>query len=142
MTITDISPYQISARDFFTAIQERKADLVIDIRRNSQSQLAGFSKDDTLAYLVSLICKAHYVHDIRFAPDASLLKAYISKQITYEEYARGYIESLQAQDGKKMFFNSYGSYQSIVLIGAKTKQRKSHSEALRKYLEENNYEGK
>jgi uncharacterized protein YeaO (DUF488 family) len=142
MQLTVISAYQTTAENFFQSIISAHADLVIDVRLNNTSQLAGFTKQDALSYLVPIVTKAKYVHDTRFSPEAGLLKTYLAGQIDYQEYFKRYTQGLKEKDAYMLFMDSYSQCSSIVLIGAATKKRHSHPEALKIYLEELNHERK
>ena len=45
-----------SARRFFETIKEHGVEMLIDIRLNNSSQLAGFSKGEDLQYFLKEIC--------------------------------------------------------------------------------------
>jgi uncharacterized protein YeaO (DUF488 family) len=136
MKITVLSSVGVKAEEFFKTINENKADLVLDVRLNNTSQLAGFTKEDTLAYLVPLLTKARYVHDTRFSPDRMLLKEYLRGKIDYQSFSKQYLEEMKEKDARGLFVKDYGEASSLILIGAGTKKRHSHSEALKDYLEE------
>jgi uncharacterized protein YeaO (DUF488 family) len=136
MKIKVLSSCQTNARDFFTAIRESECQAVIDVRLNNSSQLAGFTKGTDLEFLVPELTKAKYIHDLRFAPPAELLKNYLIGEMDYLCFKEAYLKAIEERGGKKMFMNSYKMYSSIVLIGAGTKKRHSHSEALKDYLED------
>ena len=47
---------QKSAETFFEKIIDNKIELLLDIRLNNQSQLAGFTKGKDLKYFLRVIC--------------------------------------------------------------------------------------
>ena len=53
---------QKTAREFFTALKDAGVKRVVDVRLNNNSQLAGFSKKDDLAYFLKEIGGIDYVH--------------------------------------------------------------------------------
>jgi uncharacterized protein YeaO (DUF488 family) len=134
--ISLLSAYQISAEEFFEKINLAKADLVLDVRLSNKNQLAGFTKEDTLAYLVPRLSKASYIYDPFFAPEKGLLSDYLAGKIDFAQFSKSYLKALDQKGGKQIFKERYSSYNSIVLIGAMTKKRHSHVEALKAYLEE------
>ena len=67
---------QKSAETFFERIKENKIELLIDIRLNNQSQLAGFAKGRDLKYFLDKLCQCGYAHELRFAPEKKLLDEY------------------------------------------------------------------
>lgn len=129
-----ISAYQISAQQFFKELLESQVDLLLDVRLKNQSQLCGFTKKADLAFFVPQICKAKYVHDLKFAPEAGLLDRYVKHWITWEEYARRYKEKMEEQDVEQYFWDKYGHYKCICMLGTETKQRRSHTEVLLQIL--------
>jgi uncharacterized protein (DUF488 family) len=64
-----------SAEQFFGLLRVHGVRRVIDIRLRNQTQLAGFTKKDDLAYFLRLH-KIEYVHEPLLAPTAELLDAY------------------------------------------------------------------
>ena len=67
---------QKDARSFFTLLQTAGVSKIIDVRLNNNSQLAGFSKRDDLAYFLKEICDCDYVHVTDFAPTKEIYTAY------------------------------------------------------------------
>lgn len=136
MKITVISAYQTSAADFFTQIQEAQGTAVIDVRRHNSNQLAGFTKGKDLAYFVPALTGAKYFHDLHFVPSETLLKAYSAKTIGFGEYSAKYRSEMEKAKIKDYFYQAYGGFSSVVIIGAATKQRHSHAETLKSILED------
>ena len=56
MTIYTMGFTQKSAEEFFGLIKKYNIELLVDIRLNNQSQLAGFSKGRDLAFFLDTIC--------------------------------------------------------------------------------------
>ncbi|NJP41585.1 DUF488 domain-containing protein [Oscillospiraceae bacterium HV4-5-C5C] len=133
-SILAISAYQTSAEAFFTTIREARADLVLDVRLHNESQLAGFSKQRDLAWLVPALCQADYVCDRFFAPEPGLLSRYIKRELSWDTYAGAYRNQMQAADVSGYFIQHYGQYRRVCLIGTATKKRRSHSEVLQELL--------
>ena len=50
------------AKRFFTILNNNSIDLLVDIRLNNKSQLAGFAKGEDLAYFLREICNCAYEH--------------------------------------------------------------------------------
>lgn len=130
----EISAYETSASDFFGKILQNHADLVLDVRLKNESQLCGFTKKKDLAYFVPVICGASYVHDRFFTPEPELLDRYLHGWIRWEEYARRYRASMEAQNASGYFQEHYGRYCRVCLIGTATRKRRSHSEVLLELL--------
>jgi uncharacterized protein (DUF488 family) len=62
-----------SAEEFFNTLKSNDIKLVLDIRLNNKSQLAGFAKGRDLEYFLGLL-DIGYIHEERFAPSDELLK--------------------------------------------------------------------
>lgn len=56
---------QKSAEQFFEKIKSNNIQVVVDVRLNNQSQLAGFSKGKDLSYFLKVICNCLYEHEIK-----------------------------------------------------------------------------
>ena len=55
MTIYTIGFAQKNAKTFFELIKKNNVEIVIDIRLNNKSQLAGFTKGNDLSYFLKEI---------------------------------------------------------------------------------------
>lgn len=130
MKVATISAYETTAGKFFEGLKAVKADLVLDVRLKNTNQLCGFTKRDDLAYFVPRLTGAHYVHDPRFAPTPELLARYVAHQLDFDGYAAEYGKLLSARKAMAAFRKDYGAFQSIVILGAATRKRRSHAEAL------------
>ena len=73
--ITTIGFTKKNAEQFFTMLQQGRVKRVLDIRLHNQSQLAGFSKHDDLAYSARAILDIEYVHLAMLAPTQELMDA-------------------------------------------------------------------
>ena len=77
---------QKTAEKFFNLLTENKIDLLIDIRLNNTSQLAGFAKFPDIQFLLKKIGEINYIHDTLLAPTDELLKNYKNKKVSWGEY--------------------------------------------------------
>lgn len=77
---------QKNAENFFDLLTQNKIDLLIDIRLNNTSQLAGFAKYPDIQFFLKRIGQINYVHDIALSPTEDLLKDYKNKKISWSEY--------------------------------------------------------
>lgn len=135
MDIHVLSAYQTTAEEFFEKIEQWHADLVLDVRLKNTNQLAGFTKQEDLAYFVRVITHATYAHDVEFSPSKTLLDDYLDHSIDYQTYFERYAQELKQRGAVDDFFKKYGSYQSIAIVGTATDKRRSHAEELQKLLE-------
>jgi uncharacterized protein YeaO (DUF488 family) len=64
------------------------------VRLGNTSQLAGFAKQDDLAYFLQEICQAEYLHRPDLSPSKEILAGYKSKELSWEEYEASFLELL------------------------------------------------
>ncbi len=96
MKISTIGFTKKSAQEFFTKLQLADVKLLVDVRLNNVSQLAGFTKRDDLRYFTKTICHIDYVHLPELAPTQDILDAYKKHKGDWELYERRFLE-LMAQ---------------------------------------------
>lgn len=135
MKINVLSAYQTTAEEFFTKILDWKTDLVLDVRLKNTNQLSGFTKQEDLEYFTHVITHADYVHNVEYAPSKTLLESYLDDGMPYEEYFAAYEREMNERNAIPEFFQKYGKYHSIAIVGTATKKRHSHAEELQKLLE-------
>ena len=135
MILHTISPYQTTARDFFSQLLSWEVDLVLDVRLHNTNQLAGFSKREDLEYFVQTITQAQYIYDPTFAPSQSLLSQYLEKKIPWEEFYAEYANELSKQNLVSQFIQTYKGYKNIAIVGTGTKERHSHVTVLAELVE-------
>ena len=136
MRINTISAYETSAERFFEALASWDVDLLLDTRLKNTNQLAGFTKKNDLAFFVPKLLHADYAHDKLFAPAPTLFERYLHGNIGWDAYADAYRDALREREAVPQFFDRYGEYESVCLLGTATRKRHSHVEVLQKMLEE------
>ena len=99
------------------------------------NQLAGFTKKNDLAYFVPKLLHADYVHDKLFAPAPTMLERYLHGNIGWDAYADAYREDIREREAVPQFYDRYGEYKSVCLLGTATHKRRSHVEVLQQMLE-------
>lgn len=92
---------QKSAREFFTALNAAGVQRVVDVRLNNNSQLAGFSKKDDLAYFLKEIGGIEYVHLPELAPTQDLLDAYKKHKVDWGVYERQFLDLMTRREIEK-----------------------------------------
>ena len=97
MEICSIGTSGISAREFFGLLKENAVSCIVDTRLHASSQLAGFSRKDSLAYFAEEILDINYIHELSLAPEAHMLKAFRNKQIDWQTYEIAYVEILKTR---------------------------------------------
>ena len=100
---------QKSAERFYSLIKEKKITLMVDVRLNNISQLAGFSKFPDVEYFLREICDCKYVSDKQFAPEESTLKDYKSKKINWDGYLVRFNATMDARKITEHIKNHYSS---------------------------------
>ena len=136
MKIFTIGFTQKSAREFFNKIKENKIDLLLDIRLNNVSQLAGFAKGKDLEYFLKEICHCEYVHDEVFAPTKTLLDNYRAKKVSCLEYEKIFTEILKTRPIIEIFNNLYGKFNNICLLCTEPTPEQCHRRLVAEYLKE------
>lgn len=126
MKLYTIGFTQKSAETFFETLRLHKIDLLLDIRLNNRSQLAGFTKGSDLAYFLAEICACAYRHCIEFAPTKEILDAYKKKEISWAEYERQYNALLDARGDAPAFRERFSPYQNICLLCSEVSAQQCH----------------
>ena len=88
MIVYTIGYTKKTAESFFSSIRSSDIKLLLDVRLNNNSQLAGFSKSKDLEYFLNKICDCKYQHHVEMAPDKTLLDDYKNSKhpISWSEY--------------------------------------------------------
>jgi uncharacterized protein (DUF488 family) len=97
MRIYTIGFTQKPAERFFTLLQERQIGRLIDIRLNPRGQLAGFSKQEDLAYFLRRIVDCDYSHITELAPTDEILSDY-RKDHDWQRYVRRFEALMEQRD--------------------------------------------
>jgi uncharacterized protein (DUF488 family) len=80
------------AEEFFAVLKKARVKRVLDVRLNNQSQLAGFSKRDDLAYFLKIILNIEYLHLSILAPTQEILDAYRKTKGSWSEYEKRFLD--------------------------------------------------
>lgn len=105
-----------SAEVFFNLIREHHIEILIDVRLNNHSQLAGFTKGRDLSFFLKEICNCEYSHEIPFAPTKDILDRYKKNQISWEEYEVEYNELIKRRNVSDLFKTKYLKYDNVLLL--------------------------
>lgn len=76
MKIYTIGFTKKSARTFFDLLRDNGVERLIDVRLNPGGQLAGFAKQDDLAYFLDKLAGCDYRRQELLAPTAEILSSY------------------------------------------------------------------
>jgi uncharacterized protein (DUF488 family) len=121
---------QKSAKHFFDTLYDNGIEMMIDIRINNISQLAGFAKGDDLEYFLDKIYGIKYVYRSVFAPTKELLKDYRDKVISWDEYIIIYNRMLDERNSCKNFLKDYANYNKVCLLCSEATAEKCHRRLL------------
>lgn len=83
-----------SAEHFFELLRINRVQRLLDVRLWNRSQLAGFTKQNDLAYFCRAILDIDYQHLPALAPSKELLEGYKAGQITWDQYVTIYLDLL------------------------------------------------
>ncbi|MEN6595229.1 MAG: DUF488 domain-containing protein [Clostridiaceae bacterium] len=140
MELYTIGFTQKSAEQFFEVLKRIEVDLLIDIRLNNKSQLAGFTKGDDLKYFLREICHCQYIHAVEFAPTDELLTRYRNKLLPWDEYEVEYKQIIRQIDAYALFVNMTKDYSKVCLLCSEPKPTQCHRRLLSDFLADSNPE--
>ncbi len=96
MEIYSIGFTKTTAENFFGRLKHSGVQRLLDVRRNTSSQLAGFAKDRDLPYFLRELVGADYAHEPLLAPTDEILKAYKRQSaMPWAEYEERFIGLLR-----------------------------------------------
>ena len=130
MIVYTIGFTQKTAEQFFELIRSNDIKLLIDIRLNNASQLAGFSKGCDLKYFLSQICGCNYLHRLDYAPTKEIMDGYKSKKISWAEYEKQYNALIVNRDSISGFYDKYSKYENICLLCSEPVEANCHRRIL------------
>jgi len=116
-----------SPRQFFKLLKDNDIDVLVDIRLNNKSQLAGFAKggNDYLGYFLNDLFGIKYMHDTIFAPTDEILNAYHENH-DWNKYVEKFSKLIEKRDFKKHFLEKYSQYQNICFMCSEETAEKCH----------------
>ena len=110
MKIYTIGFTQKTAEKFFNLLTNNGVNLLVDVRLNNKSQLAGFAKQPDLGFFLDRIGGISYIHDPMLAPTDQLLKAYRGKEISWKEYETEFARIMDKRGIGRHIQDAYGKY--------------------------------
>ena len=134
MKIFTIGFTQKFASEFFDKIKNNNIELLIDIRLNNVSQLAGFAKGRDLKYFLKEICNCDYTHDDMFAPTKELLDNYRAKKISWEDYEQIFKSIIKERKIDEHFKKLYSTKSRVCLLCTEPTPEKCHRRLVGEYL--------
>jgi uncharacterized protein (DUF488 family) len=104
------------APEFFRIIGSRDIKLLLDIRLENNSQLAGFTKRVDLEYFLNKLCQCRYGHRDDLAPTKEMLRGYKKKELSWHEYEKQYISLIKNRGSINSFVEQYCHCEKICLL--------------------------
>ena len=135
MEIYTIGFTKKSAKEFFDILKQAGIRRLVDIRLNNSSQLAGFTKQDDLAFFLREICGAEYAHVPILSPTKEVMDGYKKKKITWEEYERRFRSLLHERRAEETLDKGLFDIPAVLLC-SEPKPDRCHRRLVAEYLKE------
>lgn len=126
MTLYTIGFTQKTAEQFFQLIKKHGIELLIDIRLNNKSQLAGFTKGEDLRFFLKEICNCQYEYCAEFAPTKDILDRYKKGKINWDEYVSEYIPLMKSRKAPEKFIKRYSGTTKVCLLCSEPTPEQCH----------------
>ena len=117
---------QKTAQNFFELLKNNNIEVVLDIRLNNTSQLAGFAKYPDIKYFLHEICNIDYVHDTEFSPTETTLKKYKKKEIKWEQYVEEFNQTMAKRNIHEYIQSNYATDKRICLLCSESTADQCH----------------
>ena len=135
MKVYSIGFTKKTAAEFFTALRQAEIRRLLDVRLRNSSQLAGFSKQDDLAFFLKELCGAGYLHEPLLTPTPDLLDGYRKKHISWQEYEPRFLSLLIERAVEKKIDRNLFQTPTVLLCSEATACR-CHRRLILEYLRE------
>ena len=127
-----------TAQEFFELLKINKVELLLDVRLNNKSQLAGFTKGSDLKYFLAEICDCKYRHCLEYAPTKDILNGYKNKSITWNKYVELYKALLIKRGDYQSFETKFSAFQNICLLCSEPTAEHCHRRLAAEIIAESN----
>lgn len=127
---------QKNAETFFSHIKKHQIQILIDIRLNNNSQLAGFTKEKDLAYFLREICDCEYIHMAYFAPTKEILDDYKKGRIDWKGYEEEFLPLIESRHIENCFEEQFSKYDRVLLLCSEPTPDQCHRRLVAEYLNE------
>ncbi len=131
-TLYTIGSQGKSLSEFITRLQQAKVDAVIDIRLHNTSQLAGYTKRDDLAFLLSAGFGIAYEHWIELAPSPEIREAYRQAK-DWPAYEERFLPLLVARDAEAVGREILSRYRAPCLLCSEATADRCHRRLVAEY---------
>lgn len=119
-----------SAERFFELIKTHHITMLVDIRLNNKSQLAGFTKGDDLKFFLREICACDYKHCDEYAPTKAILDGYKKKHFGWDEYVRQYLPLMEKRCAVQKFLSAFSAVENVCLLCSEPTPEQCHRRLL------------
>lgn len=114
------------AEEFFSLLKKDDIEIILDIRLNNTSQLAGFTKFPDIRYFLKEICNIEYIHDVKFSPSGEILKRYKNKEIRWEQYIIEFDDLMKERNIEEYILKHYNLDKKICLLCSEYSSKNCH----------------
>jgi uncharacterized protein (DUF488 family) len=97
-TLYTIGFTRSTAECFISRLEEAGVRVLLDVRLKADGQLSGFAKSVDLQYFLKRLTSIAYKPFPILAPTAEMLRAYRKRQMSWEEYERGYLDVIRSRN--------------------------------------------
>ncbi|MFH1337594.1 MAG: DUF488 domain-containing protein [Nanoarchaeota archaeon] len=122
-----------SLEQFLELLKKNKISVVIDIRLNNTSQLAGFAKADDLRYILEEFSGIKYQHITEFAPSKKIFDDY-KKNKNWKKYEKAYKNLILQRKLKSKLLTLASIHKNICFLCSETESEHCHRRLLAEYL--------
>ena len=136
MNLYTIGFTQKSAEQFFGLIKENGIDIVIDVRLNNTSQLAGFAKEQDLKYFLHALCQCAYRYCAEYAPTKEIMDGFKKNHMPWDTYVVQYTHLMKERGDYTGFVAKFSSYQNICLLCSEATAERCHRRLLAEMIAE------
>ncbi len=135
MEVYSVGFTQSTAARFFGRLTEAGIKRLLDVRLNNTSQLAGFAKQDDLAYFLREICGAEYRHEPLLAPTQALLDSYKKQKGSWPDYERSFLALLADRRVEEKLDKSLFAIPTVLLCSEPAAEQ-CHRRLVLEYLQQ------
>lgn len=121
---------------FFKKIEDNKIQMLIDVRLNNQSQLAGFTKEKDLKYFLKRICNCEYSHMVAYAPTKEILDDYKKGKIDWAGYEERFLPLIERRHIEETFLKNFSIYDKVLLLCSEPTPENCHRRLVAEYLKD------
>jgi uncharacterized protein (DUF488 family) len=135
MNIYTIGFTKKSAKKFFTLLKENNIRLLMDIRLNNSSQLAGFAKGKDLEFFLTEFLNIRYTNELSLAPTEKLLNDYKKGIVSWQSYEEEYNKILEGRNVKHILDEKYNKdFNKICLLCSEHTAEQCHRRLAAEYI--------